>query len=86
MGSELGRDGSDTTFNPPAPFTRRMWAGGEMVWSPGVDLVLDTHCVESTRLLGAAPKTTRAGEEMIVVQVEKVLRNEQGSVALVDKR
>ncbi|KAH8601282.1 hypothetical protein B0O99DRAFT_253299 [Bisporella sp. PMI_857] len=24
---ELGRDGTDTTFNAPHPFTRRMWAG-----------------------------------------------------------
>src|SRR4051812_43056863 len=29
---ELGRDGTDTTFNPPRPFTRRMWAGGELDW------------------------------------------------------
>jgi len=40
---------------------------------------------ETTRLLSAEGKKTRAGEEMVVVGVEKVYENEKG-VALVDKR
>ncbi|KAI1358515.1 hypothetical protein F5Y08DRAFT_321678 [Xylaria arbuscula] len=30
---ELGPDGTDVTYNAPAPFTRRMWAGGRMRWA-----------------------------------------------------
>ncbi|KAI1355912.1 hypothetical protein F5Y01DRAFT_113281 [Xylaria sp. FL0043] len=29
---EVGADGTDTSWNAPAPFTRRMWAGGRMRW------------------------------------------------------
>ncbi|WVQ71397.1 hypothetical protein IAR50_000931 [Cryptococcus sp. DSM 104548] len=31
---DLGKDGSCTDLNPPAPFSRRMWAGGEFHWPP----------------------------------------------------
>lgn len=30
--SALRSDGTDVSFCPPEPFTRRMWAGGRMVW------------------------------------------------------
>lgn len=30
--SQLRLDGTDAIFCPPAPFTRRMWAGGVMKW------------------------------------------------------
>src|SRR4051812_43355602 len=33
--AELGADGTDKTFNAPAPFSRRMWAGGRMTWTRG---------------------------------------------------
>jgi hydroxyacyl-ACP dehydratase HTD2-like protein with hotdog domain len=83
----LGRDGTDTTFNPPRPFTRRMWAGGELEWCDDAErgLSVGQEVVETTRLLSAVGKKTRAGEEMVVVGVEKTFENEHG-VALVDKR
>ncbi|KAE9380629.1 hypothetical protein N431DRAFT_432917 [Stipitochalara longipes BDJ] len=84
---ELGRDGTDTTFNPPSPFTRRMWAGGELEWIGGEAnrLKIGQTVTETTKLVSAVGKKTRSGEEMVVVGVEKVYENEQG-VALVDKR
>ncbi|WVQ98423.1 hypothetical protein IAU59_005546 [Kwoniella sp. CBS 9459] len=30
---DLGRDGSATEYNAPPPYSRRMWAGGKMMWS-----------------------------------------------------
>jgi hydroxyacyl-ACP dehydratase HTD2-like protein with hotdog domain len=83
----LGRDGTDTTFNPPSPFTRRMWAGGELEWiERGVTgLAVGQKVTETTRLLTAEGKKTRAGEEMVVVGVEKRYENEHG-LALIDKR
>ena len=84
---DLGRDGTDTTFNPPTPFTRRMWAGGELEWlgREGKELQVGQEILETTRLLSAEGKKTKAGEEMVVVGVEKKYENEHG-VALVDKR
>jgi hydroxyacyl-ACP dehydratase HTD2-like protein with hotdog domain len=84
---ELGRDGTDTTFNPPSPFTRRMWAGGELEWI-GVEanrLKVGQEVRETTKLVSAVGKKTRAGEEMVIVGVEKTYENEHG-VALIDKR
>lgn len=84
---ELGRDGTDTTFNPPSPFTRRMWAGGELEWvgGEGNRLKVGQEVTETTKLVSAVGKKTRAGEEMVVVGVEKIYENEHG-VALIDKR
>jgi hydroxyacyl-ACP dehydratase HTD2-like protein with hotdog domain len=83
----LGRDGTDTTFNPPSPFTRRMWAGGELEWLGGGNnkLRVGQQVTETTKLISAVGKKTREGEEMVVVGVEKAYENEDG-VALIDKR
>lgn len=83
---DLGSDGTDRTVNPSSPFTRRMWAGGEMTWTLETSLSVGDIVTESTRIDSATPKTSRTGEEMIVVGVEKTFRNEKGLVALVDRR
>ncbi|KAG6851010.1 hypothetical protein H0H93_004497 [Arthromyces matolae] len=38
--AELREDGTDADFSPPEPFTRRMWAGGRMVWDPELPLMI----------------------------------------------
>ncbi|KAG6866949.1 hypothetical protein C0991_003865 [Blastosporella zonata] len=38
--ADLREDGTDADFSPPAPFTRRMWAGGRMVWDPELPLMI----------------------------------------------
>lgn len=85
--AHLGRDGTDTTFNPPRPFTRRMWAGGELEWTGGDinRLKVGQKVTEVTKLVSSVGKKTRGGEEMIVVGVEKTYENEHG-IALIDKR
>ncbi|MCJ1300049.1 hypothetical protein MMC08_002843 [Hypocenomyce scalaris] len=82
---DLGADGSDRSVNPAAPFTRRMWAGGEMRWEPGNALRVGEEVEERTRVVGCEAKVTGAGEEMVVVGVEKVFVGSKG-VALVDRR
>jgi hydroxyacyl-ACP dehydratase HTD2-like protein with hotdog domain len=85
--SELGLDGTDRTVNPLAPFTRRMWAGGELTWTQEKDALLriGQEVEETTNLLSAEPKKLKNGGEMLVVGVEKTFSNSHGA-ALVDRR
>jgi hypothetical protein len=64
-----------------------MWAGGELEWvaAEGKGLKIGQEVKETTRLLSAVGKRTRAGEEMVVVGVEKTFENEFGC-ALIDRR
>ncbi|KAJ5256717.1 hypothetical protein N7478_012821 [Penicillium angulare] len=89
--TELGADGTDASYNPDAPFTRRMWAGGEVGWprdsqgNPNL-LRVGQEVQETTRVLSAEPKIVKkTGEEMIVVGVEKEFANKHG-VSIVDRR
>lgn len=83
---QLGTDGTDTTFNPPKPFTRRMWAGGELRWTGKENLLRAGQSVtETSKLTSAEGKVTKKGEEMVVVGVEKMFENENG-LALIDRR
>lgn len=86
----LGPDGTDTSYNPSAPFTRRMWAGGEVRWPRQNGRVnplrVGQEVTETTNVVSAEPKVVRkTGEEMIVVGVEKVFGNQDG-VAVIDRR
>jgi hydroxyacyl-ACP dehydratase HTD2-like protein with hotdog domain len=85
--SELGLDGTDRTVNPLSPFTRRMWAGGELTWSQEKDVLLRVgqEVEETTKLISAEPKKLKNGEDMLVVGVEKTFSNDHG-IALVDTR
>ncbi|KAL3475148.1 hypothetical protein BJX99DRAFT_259615 [Aspergillus californicus] len=89
--SELGADGTDGSYNPAHPFTRRMWAGGEVYWprnDSGIPnpLRVGEEVTETTTVLSAEAKIVKkTGEEMIVVGVQKEFSNREG-VAVVDKR
>lgn len=85
--TELGPDGTDRTFNSPAPYTRRMWAGGKMRWEGGrkSQLRVGEVAEERTKLLSATPKRSRDGGEMVLVEVEKEFWGPDG-LALVDQR
>ena len=81
----LGKDGTDISYSPPEPFTRRMWGGRQLDWEKENPLRIGDEAIETTKLVAAEPKVTRAGEEMIVVGVEKTFENRKG-LALVDRR
>lgn len=90
--TELGPDGSDRTYNAAAPFSRRMWAGGNMTWladgegnSSAPLLRVGDEIEERTKLLTATAKKSRSAGEMVLVEVEKEFWGPQG-LALVDKR
>ncbi|GAM86259.1 hypothetical protein ANO11243_042710 [Dothideomycetidae sp. 11243] len=86
---KLASDGTDKTVNPLAPFTRRMWAGGEMKWSqkPEQRLRIGQMVKETTRMLSAEAKSKKgvAKGDMVVVGIEKTYETEAGT-ALVDRR
>lgn len=82
---ELGVDGTDRSYSPSKPYTRRMWAGGELSWDVENRLRVGEQVTETTKLLSADAKVTRTGEEMIMVGVGKTFENKDG-IALVDKR
>lgn len=81
--AQLGADGSDRGFNAPHPFMRRMWAGGRMAWSGA--LRVGDEVEEHTRLVGATAKSSRSAGEMVLVEVDKELRDPRGGV-VVDRR
>ncbi|EGU73031.1 hypothetical protein FOXB_16462 [Fusarium oxysporum f. sp. conglutinans Fo5176] len=76
--SDLGLDGTDTSFNAPLPFTRRMWAGGRIQWFDGKPLCIGEEVEERTRLLSAEPKQLRDGSDMVLVNVEKAYWGKMG--------
>ncbi|CRK26599.1 hypothetical protein BN1708_014593 [Verticillium longisporum] len=71
---ELGADGTDKTFNAPAPFSRRMWAGGKMTWPAREQPIrVGDEVEERTRLLSATAKTSRRGEDMVLINPEATI-------------
>lgn len=91
--SSLGVDGTDASFNPATPFTRRMWAGGSCSW-PGASpeggtpslLRIGEVATEITHILSCEPKIQRTGESMLVMGLEKEFRNSKGDLCVTDRR
>jgi len=86
----LGIDGTDTSFNPSAPFTRRMWAGGSVSW-PGASseryLRIGDTVTEVTKVLRCDPKVIKAtGEKMIVAGVLKEFWDGRGDICVSERR
>lgn len=90
----LGIDGTDTSYNPDSPFTRRMWAGGSIQW-PGADptsggsahLRVGDVATEVTRVVSCEPKVIKkTGEAMLVVGVVKEFLDSKDNVCVVDNR
>lgn len=86
----LGLDGTDASFNPSPPFTRRMWAGGAVSW-PGAPqehyLRVGDIVTETTKVLSCEPKIIKStGENMLVVSVLKEFRDSKDNLCVADKR
>jgi hydroxyacyl-ACP dehydratase HTD2-like protein with hotdog domain len=86
----LGLDGTDASFNPSPPFTRRMWAGGVVSW-PGAPqthyLRVGDTVTETTKVLSCEPKIIKStGENMLVVSVLKEFRDSKDNLCVADNR
>lgn len=69
--SELLRDGTDILHTPGAPFHRRLWAGGNVVFPRSDSLILNGQravCVENISNVNIKG---REGEEKIFVTIER---------------
>jgi hydroxyacyl-ACP dehydratase HTD2-like protein with hotdog domain len=89
--AELGMDGTDTSYSPDAPYTRRMWAGGSIEWPDSGTQGFEPEEVvtESTRVLSCVPKKIKkTGETMLVVGVQKsyTSKSEPRSPRVVENR
>ncbi|KAF7197742.1 Mesaconyl-C(4)-CoA hydratase [Pseudocercospora fuligena] len=91
---QLGIDGTDTSYNPEAPFTRRMWAGGSISW-PGADPNIDDKsylkvgdtAIEVTKVLSCDAKIIKkTGDAMLVVGVVKEFYDSKDNLCVVDNR
>ena len=77
--SEIGPDGHPQRggFLPPVPLSRRMWAGGRLVWEPGNPLRVGDAARKVSRIESVTHKTGRSGE-MIFALVRHEVHNERG--------
>ena len=48
--SQLREDGTEDTFSPPKPFTRRMWVGGKMFWHNSNPLIIGRKATAASTL------------------------------------
>jgi hypothetical protein len=53
---QLREDGTEDTFSPPKPFTRRMWAGGRMTWHNDHPLLVGRKATASSTLAAIEKK------------------------------
>ena len=83
---DLDKDGTNKELNPLPPFTRRMFAGGELEWKqyPPKLLRIGQNVTEITRVTSAEPKQLKSGES-ILAGLEKTFETDNG-VALIDRR
>jgi len=70
--SQLLPDGTDTLHSPGPPFTKRLWAGGRILFQPPADIILTARrlavlveCIRDVRVTG------KAGSEKVFVRIER---------------
>jgi hydroxyacyl-ACP dehydratase HTD2-like protein with hotdog domain len=84
--SKLDSDGTETTYNPGAPFNRRMWAGGRIEWAKDVDLLFCQPTKERMELDTVEIKQRSGGGEMLLTTIRKTLFTKDNSEAVRETR
>ncbi|KZT70166.1 hypothetical protein DAEQUDRAFT_709097 [Daedalea quercina L-15889] len=85
--SALRPDGTDADFCPPEPWTRRMWAGGRMVWKE--PLSIGENVTASSMIDSVEKKGFDKGSPMVFVNQKIQYRKNdahQGQAAIVEER
>lgn len=63
----LRADGTDADISPPAPFLRRMWAGGKITWDPSNPLLIGSKTKGFSSVGSAQKKGFETGKPMIFI-------------------
>ncbi|EJU05021.1 Thioesterase/thiol ester dehydrase-isomerase [Dacryopinax primogenitus] len=83
--AELNPDGTEPMFTPPLPWSRRMWAGGEMEWVPDNELRIGDAVKCESAIDTVEEKGWRDDKPKLFVWQRHKISNNKG-VALVDRR
>lgn len=81
----LRKDGTDSDFCPPEPFTRRMWAGGKMKWNHESPLLVGAHATATSSVAKVEKKNFDTASPMIFVKQRIDYSSEGGSVVSVEE-
>lgn len=82
----LRADRTDPEFCPPAPFTRRMWAGGEMRWHGGGGLRVGGRAAAVARVADVRVRGLEGGRPMVFVDQEIAYAVPAANAALTERR
>ncbi|KAI0059510.1 hypothetical protein BV25DRAFT_1829039 [Artomyces pyxidatus] len=80
----LRADGTDADFCPPAPFVRRMWAGGRIAWRRA--LVVGERAKAVSTVARVEKKGFERGAPMVFVTQRVEVRGESGEAGVVEER
>ncbi|KAF9464741.1 hypothetical protein BDZ94DRAFT_1216020 [Collybia nuda] len=71
--NHLRPDGTENDFCPPAPFTRRMWAGGKMIWNNDSPLTIGGRAIANCTIGSVGKKGfTDGGKSPKVFVTQKI--------------
>ncbi|KZT09494.1 uncharacterized protein LAESUDRAFT_722455 [Laetiporus sulphureus 93-53] len=81
----LRADGTDQDFCPPEPFTRRMWAGGRMVWKD--PLLIGENATATSTIESVEKRGFKNGSPMVFV-TQNIAYRKQGTseIAIEEER
>jgi len=81
----LRQDGTDMDFCPPEPWTRRMWAGGRIVWKR--PLLIGEKAVAAVRIGSVEKKGFEKGSPMVFVrQIIEYRKEGENEIAIEEER
>lgn len=86
--AQLRSDGTDEDISPPPPFTKRMWAGGKIIWNNDAPLVVDKATTAKSSVAKAEKKGFDKGKPMVFItqKIEYAQDSAQSSPSLVEER
>ncbi|KAF8910964.1 hypothetical protein CPB84DRAFT_1812487 [Gymnopilus junonius] len=86
--AQLRADGTDEDISPPPPFTKRMWAGGKIIWNNDTPLLVNKATTAKSSVAKAEKKGFDKGKPMVFVtqKIEYVQDSAQHSPSVVEER
>ncbi|KAI9273027.1 hypothetical protein BDA99DRAFT_432922 [Phascolomyces articulosus] len=76
--SELAKDGYETVFHPPYPFTQRMWAGAELTFDKENPLCVDDEATMITKVNRIEHRIGGRLGDTVMVWLDKDIYNQKG--------